>query len=503
MQRLEAAGQVEREELITQFLENRFLTLGRDCPTGGQKKTFQLQCYQNQTKLFVVFEQYGLAGGGIKKFLVAAGGIAKVGIGLLAGGTAAASGGMLAPLVIASGAGGLVSSGIGDIAYAVKTPEERIQPKSYMKQSSIGFAAGAVGGGTGIVIGAVTAPLGSLVGGALSGASSTVSSTAAATVTEAAIVNDPKILRRLTPTKLAKAAAVGVLTGGVSTLSKGAVDRASQLARGSRSGIASATAIGATAGATSGTAVKITENIINQFDFLKVTYTTAPDPYQIEPGKLYVYAIRNAIYFQSLNHEGRMLLTPIEGQAQLGTIIQQETRFDRLIDVLNSRGTVSLSSEQKQFILAKASSHGHRPAGIFDGVKDAATVGILSGAVTGLTQEISRQSKMEPQKTRRFVKREFKPKDEKVASVAAKKVKTEYKPARSEENVPRSGTSSMKSDTEPASQTGKRSRETESTLKADVKRRKIEVMKPEGREQSPESATAPTRDGKHSLFLAI
>ena len=121
--------------------------LGSEQAVGGKSKTYQVQCYQYNSAPFIVFGKYGLQGGGANQFLAFAAGVAKVTAGVLIAAGTIATGGAAAPLVAACGGAGLLSSGIGDMAYALKTKEEEIAAAGYATQSTIGFVAGAAGGG--------------------------------------------------------------------------------------------------------------------------------------------------------------------------------------------------------------------------------------------------------------------------------------------------------------------------------------------------------------------
>jgi len=389
MEGLERFDGIERERLITQLLQNRFTTLGSETATGFKKSTFHVQCYDYNSKPFVVFEKYGLQGGGRNQFFAFATGVAKVVFSVLIGVGTVASGGTTAPLLACGGAG-LLSSGIGDMFYALKTPEKEITAKGYAAQTAIGFAAGAAGGVAGLGVNAVASQsLNTMVTTTLSGAASTAASTTAGTVTEAVIKNDARVLKRLTLKKLVASAAVGVFTGGVSSLSKGTVEAGSNLLFNSSSALATKTMVGAAAGAASSSAVKITENLINKYAFLKVIYETKPDDYLIEPGKLYIYVQRNEILFQSINANGQMIMTRITEQKQFLIGHEHENRFEILLAILKSKGNRNLSTKQKQFILESASKHKHVPVNLLNGVVDAVAVGASSGAAMGFTKAVA------------------------------------------------------------------------------------------------------------------
>lgn len=389
MDEIERSEGIEREKLITQFLQNRFKNLSSECVVEGKSSTFHVQCYEWDNKPFVVFEKYGLQGGGRNQFLAFTSGVAKVGFGIILGAGAVASGGTAAPIFAACGGAGLLSSGIGDMLYAVRTSEKDITAKGYATQTAIGFAAGAAGGGAGLAVNAVaTQTVNTLVTTVLSSGASTVASTTAGTVTEAVIKKDARVLKRLTPEKLAASVAVGVLTGGVSSLSKGTVEAGGSLLFNSSSTLATKTMMGAAAGAASSSAVKITENFINKYAFLKVMYETKPDDYLIEPGKLYVYTQQNEIVFLSVNTKGQMIITRIREQKQFLAQHERENSFENLLMVLRSKGRRNFSEKQQQFILESASRYNHVPINLLNGVADAAAVGASSGATIGFTKAV-------------------------------------------------------------------------------------------------------------------
>lgn len=390
MESINASEGEDRERLVTQFLHDRFATLGK------KNRTFEVQCYIHENRPFIVFEPYGLQGGGFKKFAALAAGVGKVASGILltAGSVAAtvATAGAAAPSLTAALTGaGLLSSGIGDMAYALRTSEENMSLKDYATQSAIGFAAGAAGGAAGVGVNAVAGPsLHILATTALSGAASTAASTTASTVTEAAIKGDKKVLKRLTAKRLVTSAAVGVLTGGVSSIAKSGVESGSQFLLNSSTtaatDLAAKAAVGAAAGAASSSAVKITENYISQHTFLQVTYGSKPDDQLLEPGKLYVYILNSKIHFQSIDAKGQGRITVIKAQENFLLPFEKETQIEKIISILESNGRREFNAKQKKFILESAAKHHHVPLKLLSGVADAAAVGASSGAVIGLTK---------------------------------------------------------------------------------------------------------------------
>ncbi|MCE5316262.1 MAG: hypothetical protein LLG04_02730 [Parachlamydia sp.] len=411
MECIESSEGEGRERLVTQFLHDRFATLGK------QDRTFEVQCYIHQNRPFIVFEPYGLQAGGFKKLAALATGAGKIAYGIiLAGGSAVATvatgGAAAAPTLPAALTGaGLLASGFGDMAYAFRTPEENMSLGNFAAQSAIGFAAGAAGGAAGVGVTAVAGQsLHVLATTALSGAASTAASTTASTVTEAAIKGDAKVLKRLTVKKLATSAAVGVLTGGVSSLTKAGVESGSQYLLNSStravSDLAAKTAVGAAAGAASGSAVKITENFINQRTFLQVTYGSKPDDHVIEPGKLYVYIHEHKIHFQSIDEKGRGKITVIKSQDNFLVPFERETQIEKIIDVLNSKGRREFNDKQKKFILESAAKHHHVPLKLLNGVADAAAVGASSGAVIGLTKAAADRVKITASQVKKEVAKE-------------------------------------------------------------------------------------------------
>lgn len=393
MEQFEASSGPEREELVTEFLRSRFMTLGNDVVTGKKSRTFQIQCTIYDHRPYIVFEKYGLQGGGWEKLMIIATGTAKIVTGLLGGASAVATGGATLPLTC--GSAGLVSSGVGDIAYAITTPEENITMRNYVTQSTVTFIAGAAGGGAGMGVNtAVSQTLNPLMTNTLSGIATSTASFTASTVSEATIKQDVKVLERLTPKKIATHAAVGMLTGGISSISKGAVEGGTGLILGSPSTVAAdlttKTLVGSMSGAVSSSAVKITENIINLCTYLQVTYETAPKVHLMEPCKLYVYAANDALCFQSINEQGQMILTQMRKHDEVPAgAIWVKIWFDDFMEVLKSKGTKQFTSIQEDRIVLGARAYNHLPRELLNGVKQAATVGASTGAVIGLTKGIS------------------------------------------------------------------------------------------------------------------
>jgi hypothetical protein len=394
---LKTSKEIDRTRLMNQFLRERFIRLSNDMASRDQQKTFQIQCYKYDHTLHIIFGKYGLDGGGKRKLLTFAAGTTKIAVGILAGTVATlGTGGIAAPIMTCGGTG-LLFSGMGDIAYAFKTPEDEITTKGYAIQSTIGFTAGIAGGGTALVANAVAVSQGLNVvaTAALSSAASSTVSTAASTATEAAIKQDPTILERLTTEKLVTNAAAGLITGGVSTLSNGLIERGGRLLFNPSSHVSVnlviKTVVGAVAGATSSSAVKITQNLINQQTFLQVKYANKPQAHLIERDKLYVYVEDPIIYFLSIDDEkNEHRITRIKSQEDLQVGHDQDTSIEELLAILRSNGTKEFSDKQKDFILTIAAKN-HHVLSVWNGVRDAVAIGASTGAVTGFVKGVTDQ----------------------------------------------------------------------------------------------------------------
>ncbi len=144
-------------------------------------------------------------------------GSAEVGLGIYA--LAAAT---VTPLFLTCAGAGILASGIESLYYAIKTPEERVNPTDFMKRSVISFIGGAVSGGMGRAAAPFTPPAANLAIAALSNMTGSVASATA----EAAIKRDVKVLEKLTPAHMAETIFVGLVTGGSSNLTKDVIEQA-------------------------------------------------------------------------------------------------------------------------------------------------------------------------------------------------------------------------------------------------------------------------------------
>ena len=416
-QKFQQSNEAERHQLVRQLIEKRFLLNSLSISEGAQNRTYQVQCYNYDHKPFIVFEKYGLQGGGFKALFTGAISASQIAGGILIGvgfvGATALTGGT-APIIAAA----LVASGASGLAYSYITPEKNINAKDFAKRSAIGAATGGAGGaatlavtaGIAIATGAtatlaattatstavavnnavqISAPF---IAPLATGAAAAASGTAAGAIAEAVIEDDGTIIqRRITRGGLVRSAAVGAITGGVSTLTQGVVtgnlSNALNSARGNPiANLGMQTTVSAAAGAASGSAVRITENVLSKFQFLQICYRAVPDAREMVPGKLYVFVHNQAMHFISITAQGQKITTTISRQDQFGLPFDSETRLEELMRILNSDGRSQFNDRQKQFILESAERANHRSLGIFEGVGQAATLGASTGALTGFTK---------------------------------------------------------------------------------------------------------------------
>lgn len=137
-----------------------------------------------------------------KKSTAFAVGSAEIGLGIYAAACA------VAPLFLTCAGAGLLASGVGSLYYAFKTPEENVDIKKFIRQSTISFIGGAVGGGIGRAVETIAAPAANLAAAAFS----SISTTLASATTEAALKRDIKVL---TPENVVKSLLIGLLTKGL------------------------------------------------------------------------------------------------------------------------------------------------------------------------------------------------------------------------------------------------------------------------------------------------
>lgn len=391
MSQIETLEACDREALINFFLQKRFEKLSNEA-----SKTYKVQCSFHAGKPFVIFnDKYGVQGGVSKKALSFAAGITKFATGILIGTTAASATVATLPVVLACTSAGLLATGVGSMYYAIQTPEDKITPQNFLAQSTINFVGGAAGGGAHLAIGGLVS---STFGAALSAAASSATSTTTATLAEATITNNSKVLKRLTPKKLALSAFTGILTSGVSSLARGTVEGAGQLLESPTNkalGITTKTAIGSLGGAASSSAVKLTDNLIKRFNFLKVCYEAIPIPQDMEQGNLYLYLENDTICFLSINAHSKLILTKINKQEDflISHLQSSGTQFKKIKKILKSKGKKTLGAKQRQFIVESAAMYQHIPDSLMNGICEAAVVGASTGAVTALTSAVTEQWK--------------------------------------------------------------------------------------------------------------